>query len=810
GHQNIHNAEAYVAQLPSRLLIDPAKVAAGASPDHVWWSNSGNDFGCAPSGGHNLDIFLPELATLPAGTQVTVEFNSYFDIEWDYDYGFVLVSTDGGANYQSVASDNGYTTDAAQNPNANSCQQQYGNGLTGTSGSYAAGTSATDRLLGNFPDGGFLPDSYDLTFAAGSSTVLRFSYATDPGLARPGWFIDDLKVTADGVVIYESDFEEDHDDRMFNGGCQEDLAVAQTCTVGWTYVSAADGSPADHAYYMEMRDRSGFDFEGKGENDRDPIAFEPGLLLVITDEARGYGNVGADNPPVQSPVDSRPESGSDTPNLNDAAFKLGDSYSDFGALGWVDNYSDPSDPLGADAWRHLFDCLSFTVDSMSGHTTIGPDTVPGDLIADVTFNMGDGCRTFNYGLPDGSTNMKPTAVAQARPTTANTGEAVTFDGSASYDDITPTSSLTYEWDFDNDGTIDATGQSVQHAYSDAGVYTARLVVTDGGGLSDEATVVVTVNETVTPTATATNTPTATSTPNPTATATNTPDPTATATNTPDPTATASPTPDPTATASPTPDPDDVTKTTGGGWLLTTNNKRLNYSFTAQEDNDGWKGNLQVKDRNANVEIDIDTITFLGEIQSECGPLNAAPLAAEFQGSGTFNGTSATFRVCVQDNDEPGTGIDIFYITCLTGCVYNSSDSVVDDVIDGGNIQVHHKHQRTDSGNGNGNGNGNSGGSSNAASTVRLGPMFMTTNVPGQPQLLTVLAYDAEQNLMPNADVTLTQVSASGVTQTFTALTDATGTAVFTVVGLSQYTEYVAISGTVESNYLGVAPVLALP
>ena len=89
-------------------------------------------------------------------------------------------------------------------------------------------------------------------------------------------------------------------------------------------------------------------------------------------------------------------------------------------------------------------------------------------------------------------------------------------------------------------------------------------------------------------------------------------------------------------------------------------------------------------------------------------------------------------------------------------------------------------------------------------------MFMTTNVPGQPQLLTVLAYDAEQNLMPNADVTLTQVSASGVTQTFTALTDATGTAVFTVVGLSQYTEYVAISGTVESNYLGVAPVLALP
>lgn len=37
----------------------------------------------------------------------------------------------------------------------------------------------------------------------------------------------------------------------------------------------------------------------------------------------------------------------------------------------------------------------------------------------------------------------------------------------------------WEWDFDNNGTIDATGQSVQHSYTEIGPKTVRLVVSDG-------------------------------------------------------------------------------------------------------------------------------------------------------------------------------------------------------------------------------------------------------------------------------------------------------------------------------------------
>ena len=56
GDRGIHNGQAYAAALPGRQLIDPAKVTNGKS---VWFSGSGNDFGCAPIGGHNFDVAIP-------------------------------------------------------------------------------------------------------------------------------------------------------------------------------------------------------------------------------------------------------------------------------------------------------------------------------------------------------------------------------------------------------------------------------------------------------------------------------------------------------------------------------------------------------------------------------------------------------------------------------------------------------------------------------------------------------------------------------------------------------------------------------
>ena len=519
----VRNSQMYVARLPGRQLLDDNVFSSGegASPKHLWWSGSGNDYNCTPVAGSNLDISIPELKTFTnPDAEVTLSFKSRWDIEWDYDFGFVMTTVDGGANYTSNESLEGYTTGTNTVPPAQShsgCQDTYSNGLTGSSGSYEGGpaTVAADRTQNNYPEPVFLTDSYDISELAGEDRgALRFSYATDPGLARPGWFIDDVKVTVDpdgpgpeaATDVLVTDFETSGtpaDTRMFNGGCREDLTTAVKCTRGWKYVTGGAASEQDHAYYLEMRDRSGFDLDGHGQIDRDPIGFEPGFYLAYTDENRGYGNTGQEDQPSQSPLDSVPQPGESAPNLNDAAFTAAanrSSYSDDPSNPHIDNYTDPTSESGN--WEFAYDCLSFKVDSMSGEG-LGPSTSNGDLTGAVSFTMGAKCGAFNYGYTEGaadSENTAPRAAAKATPTHVETGEEVKFSAAETTDAETP-NNLDYSWNFGNGGTTkDAVGRTAKHTFSKAGRYTASVTVTDPQGLSDVATTTVQVTDPTKPVA----------------------------------------------------------------------------------------------------------------------------------------------------------------------------------------------------------------------------------------------------------------------------------------------------------------------
>jgi M6 family metalloprotease-like protein len=517
----VHNAQAYVAKLPGRQLIDPAKFDTGdtATKSHAWWSGSGNDFGCSPEGGHNLDVVVPGLRELDPASDITLEFKSLWDIEWDYDYGFVLTTR--GDSQQSVGtqyvpheSEQGYTTGPENNPNANACKAKYQFGITGSSGSYKNNTVTSDRLTSTYPESVFLADKYDISDLAGAEEgVVRFSYATDPGLARPGWFIDDIKITAtepggQPQVLLNTDLEDESQGGpdspyFFPGGCKDDTTVASRCTPGWNYISSSAGSDADHAYYMELRDRSGFDESGKGENDRAPIDFAPGLSLVYTDEAHGYGNVGTDNPPAQSPLDSQPQPENNSPLLADAAWTAaaGDNrFSDSGD-GHVDNYTDEN----GGPWTFKYNCLTFDVLSMDG-TDIGPSQSTaqgGNLTGDVKFNIGTGCGVFDYGYVDekggGGTdpgNTAPVARAEVKPKAALKSRQFTFDAGGSTDKETP-DQLDYSWRFgDESGTEKTAGQVTMHKYAKAGVYTATVTVIDPRGETDTDSVKVYVNQRV--------------------------------------------------------------------------------------------------------------------------------------------------------------------------------------------------------------------------------------------------------------------------------------------------------------------------
>jgi M6 family metalloprotease-like protein len=411
GDFGIHNGQSYYVALPGRQLLDPKLITANGGTQ-VWYSGQGNDFGCAPRSGHNLDLAIPGLEKLPAGTKVNLSFKSLWSIEWDYDYGFVMTGAPdahGTYTYAAQPSANNYTTPSVLNPNQNGCQQTYGNGLTGTSTSAKAGTATVDRFAGTYDTPVFVDDSYDVSSLAGvHGGVIRFSYSTDPGTAKLGWIIDNVKVTAtvngNQKVLYSSGFEGKEaaqDPAVYPGGCKENLSSSGgLCTQGFQLLTAGAPAEAEHAYLLEMRDRSGFDYDGRGQNDRDPIAFQPGVLLDYTDEAHGYGNAGTDDPPAQSPLDAAPTKNSETPNLNDASFTTErPSYSDSRAHPHYDNYTQPSESAsktgGADPWTFAYDCLKLHVDALSGDDENSASKY--DLVGDVTFTTAGGCARFNYG-----------------------------------------------------------------------------------------------------------------------------------------------------------------------------------------------------------------------------------------------------------------------------------------------------------------------------------------------------------------------------------------------------------------------------
>ncbi|MFQ6172096.1 PQQ-dependent sugar dehydrogenase [Oryzobacter sp. R7] len=111
-------------------------------------------------------------------------------------------------------------------------------------------------------------------------------------------------------------------------------------------------------------------------------------------------------------------------------------------------------------------------------------------------DYGDGFFRANpdaglYRIDYSPGNKAPTARISADPVSGSgVPLTVEFDGSASTDP--EGGALTYEWDFNGDGTFDVTGVEVTHTYTTLGAYTARLRVTDPEGRRGLTSTVVSV------------------------------------------------------------------------------------------------------------------------------------------------------------------------------------------------------------------------------------------------------------------------------------------------------------------------------
>ncbi len=166
----------YLGVLEGPLTLDFDGVETigltGAQPKdgrYMWWSNRGDD---------SVETLTREF-DLSGVQQATLEFSTWYEIESDWDYGFVTVSTDGGETWT--------TLEGTSTTNDDPQGQNFGNGLTGVSGE-----------PGTEPDKGtrakWIEERMDLTPFAGKQILLRFWVVNDAGYNAQGLLIDNIRI----------------------------------------------------------------------------------------------------------------------------------------------------------------------------------------------------------------------------------------------------------------------------------------------------------------------------------------------------------------------------------------------------------------------------------------------------------------------------------------------------------------------------------------------------------------------------------------------------------------------------------------
>jgi len=144
----------------------PTEVHSG---DFAFWSNTGDE----------SDMTLTrEFDFTDVTDPIEISYWTWYDIEEDWDYVFLEVSTD-GETWEILTTPSG--TD--YNPSGNS----YGWGYTGKTSDW-------------------IQETVDLSQYAGQTVQIRFEYITDAAVQGQGMLLDDISIDA---INYQSDFEAD-------------------------------------------------------------------------------------------------------------------------------------------------------------------------------------------------------------------------------------------------------------------------------------------------------------------------------------------------------------------------------------------------------------------------------------------------------------------------------------------------------------------------------------------------------------------------------------------------------------------------
>jgi immune inhibitor A len=308
--------------------------------------------------GDEVDHKMVATVDLTGATSATLDFDAWYDIEKDWDYAMVQVSTDGGETWESLSSDR---TTSTLDPNG------------------------YPEILANLPgytgsSNGWVHETLDLSAYTGQEIQLQFRSMTDWATNLDGFFVDNIKATADGSVV-------------FSDGAEGDLKFTLD---GF---EKHDGkSSTKHYYLLEWRSHNGID-EGLKNIRRGAsiMSYDPGLVVWYVDESYdnnwtgshpGEGFLGVVDADQHTNYWSDKTVGQTRYQLNDAAFSLNKSskmyldYKDLLGTTLTDNFTqrtplfdDSADYSNAgmvDAGRNIPNYgLKFRVTGESKDGTVG-------------------------------------------------------------------------------------------------------------------------------------------------------------------------------------------------------------------------------------------------------------------------------------------------------------------------------------------------------------------------------------------------------------------------------------------------------
>jgi hypothetical protein len=136
--------------------------------------------------GSGADLDRAIIAEVSVSSQdPTLRFETNYEIDDGFDFGFVQVSTDGGRTYRSL--ENADTTDQADGGAIAEVQDNLP-GFTGNSG------CPPGSQINGTCDPSWVQEEFDLSAYAGQDILVAFRYVTDRAVNLPGWWIDDVEV----------------------------------------------------------------------------------------------------------------------------------------------------------------------------------------------------------------------------------------------------------------------------------------------------------------------------------------------------------------------------------------------------------------------------------------------------------------------------------------------------------------------------------------------------------------------------------------------------------------------------------------